>query len=117
MSKFDSSLQSIRAKLGNDSKYLIYIDRWKNGLEDGMRGKTSISNHIRRCLFEKYESSCAECGWCKVNKYSGKIPLEIEHIDGNYLNNLEDNLVLLCPNCHSLTPTYRSLNKGKGRPR
>lgn len=30
-------------------------------------------------------------------------PLEIEHIDGNALNNKEDNLILLCPNCHSLT--------------
>lgn len=34
---------------------------------------------------------------------------------GNYLNNSEDNLDLICPNCHSLTPTYRALNIGNGR--
>lgn len=26
-----------------------------------------------------------------------------------------NNLILLCPNCHSLTPTYKALNKGNGR--
>jgi predicted HNH restriction endonuclease len=24
-----------------------------------------------------------------------------------------ENLQLLCPNCHALTPTYRARNKGK----
>jgi predicted HNH restriction endonuclease len=50
-----------------------------------------------------------------VNPYTGKIPLEIEHIDGNYMNNDENNLDLICPNCHSLTGTYKSLNLGHGR--
>ena len=51
------------------------------------------------------------CGWGVVNTYSNMIPLEIEHIDGNYLNNSEENLILLCPNCHSLTATYKGANK------
>ena len=46
-----------------------------------------------------------------VNPYTNISPLEIEHIDGNYLNNLESNLILLCPNCHSLTATYKGANK------
>lgn len=56
-----------------------------------------------------------ECGWCERSKYSGKIPIELEHIDGNSENNDLKNLKLLCPNSHSLTPTYKALNKGKGR--
>ena len=39
----------------------------------------------------------------------------MEHIDGNSENNNIENLELLCPNCHSLTPTFGALNKGKGR--
>jgi predicted HNH restriction endonuclease len=39
----------------------------------------------------------------------------VEHIDGNYENDREKNLTLLCPNCHSLTPTFRALNRGNGR--
>lgn len=43
------------------------------------------------------------------------IPLEAHHLDGNYSHTTEDNLELICPNCHSLTPTYKAANKGKGR--
>lgn len=32
------------------------------------------------------------------------------------MNNKEENLLLLCPNCHSLTSTYKGANKGNGRP-
>ena len=46
---------------------------------------------------------------------TNKCPLQIHHIDGNYKNNSEENLELLCPNCHSLTHNYGTLNKGNGR--
>ena len=39
--------------------------------------------------------------------------LQVDHIDGNYLNNLKDNLRFLCPNCHSQTSTWRGRNKTK----
>lgn len=109
--------KSLRTQKGNDTKYENFINRWKQGLETGMRGTTAISRHIRRYLFEKFENSCSICEWSEINPYTGLIPLEVEHVDGNYTNNKEDNLVLLCPNCHSLTSTYKALNKGKGRPR
>jgi 5-methylcytosine-specific restriction endonuclease McrA len=66
-------------------------------------------------MLEKYENKCCECGWGKINKYTGNIPLEVEHIDGNPYNTIEDNLKLLCPNCHSLTKSYKGANRGKGR--
>jgi hypothetical protein len=106
-----------RKSNAQETRRINYISRWKQGLENGMRGKTAISNHIRQYLFEKYDRGCCRCGWGEVNEYTGKIPLEIEHIDGNFRNNTEENLLLLCPNCHSLTPTYKSLNWGNGRPR
>ena len=43
------------------------------------------------------------------------IVLELEHIDGNSDNNTEENLTILCPNCHSQTLTYKNRNKGNGR--
>jgi len=64
---------------------------------------------------EKYIDKCAKCGWGEINTYTNKIPLEIEHIDGNYKNNNEENLILLCPNCHSLTSTYKGANRNYGR--
>lgn len=95
--------------------YKEYIARWKNGEEKGNKGEYFISDYIRRYLKEKYDNKCALCGWGEVNKYTGNVPLEIEHIDGNYKNNKEENLILLCPNCHSLTSTYKGANIGHGR--
>ncbi len=66
-------------------------------------------------LKEKNGNKCHECGWNTINKHSSRIPLEMHHIDGNWKNNKPDNITLLCPNCHSLTSTYRIGNKGNGR--
>jgi hypothetical protein len=96
-------------------QYDTYIERWKSGLENALRGKYQLSLHIKKYIFQKYNNKCCKCGWSELNIYSNNIPLEIEHKDGNYLNNKEENLELLCPNCHSLTSTYRNLNKGNGR--
>lgn len=79
-------------------------------------GDTSLpSRNYKNYLIEKHGNQCMDCGWCKVNPYSNTIPVELEHIDGNAENNNLDNLKLLCPSCHSLTPTYRALNMGNGR--
>jgi hypothetical protein len=69
----------------------------------------------KRYLIAKYGNKCMECGWDKINQYTGKCPIELEHLDGNSSNNKPENLKLLCPSCHSLTPTYKALNKGNGR--
>lgn len=53
-----------------------------------------------------------DCGWDNDKK---PVNVELEHIDGNSSNNNLSNLILLCPNCHSCTPTYKSKNRGKGR--
>jgi hypothetical protein len=103
------------AKIKNNNQYTNYIANWKAGLIDGMKGEYQISRHIIRYLFEKYNNKCSKCGWNEINQYTKKIPLETEHIDGDYRNNKEENLTLLCPNCHSLTSTYKGANKGNGR--
>ena len=96
-------------------EYNNYIKKWKTGKENGLRGKYQISMYIRTYMMKKYSNKCIRCGWSEVNPYTNNIPLEIEHIDGNYLNNKEENLILLCPNCHSLTSTYKGANLNHGR--
>lgn len=99
----------------NNHRYEQYIQRWKQGLESGLSGKQDISNYIRRFLHERSCSMCEKCGWSEVHPVTLRIPLTINHIDGNHLNNTLENLELICPNCHSLTPNYGALNKGNGR--
>lgn len=94
-----------------------YIKEWKSGNKNGNVGISSriISSHLKKYFLEKHGSRCSQCGWNKKHPKSGKVPLEIDHIDGNSENNLEKNLRLLCPNCHALTPNFKNRNKGKGR--
>lgn len=79
-------------------------------------GDTSLGAWwYKKYLIHKHGEKCMECGWSEINPYSGKVPIELEHIDGDSENNSLDNLKLLCPNHHSLTPTYKALNTGNGR--
>ena len=68
---------------------------------------------LKRLLLERHGNQCQKCyrtEWDGV-----PIPIELEHIDGNSDNNSPDNVTLLCPNCHALTPTYKGRNMGNGR--
>lgn len=115
LDKFETKFCSRKCQL--DWQYQEYISNWKLGLETGIVGKQTrdVSNHVRRYLNLKYEEKCCLCGWNQRNPVTNKIPLQVHHIDGNADNNTEDNLQLLCPNCHSLTETFGNLNKGQGR--
>ena len=97
--------------------YESYIERWLNGDETG--GQTlrpdDMVSAVRRWLGEQRGELCWGCGWDKVNSTTGKVPVQVDHIDGDPENHHSSNLRLLCPSCHSLTPTYMALNKGKGR--
>lgn len=100
-----------------DYQYEKFIQKWKLGHVDGGIGinAKNISGHVRRYLFDKYNNTCALCGWNKVNPFSLRSALEVDHIDGDSENNAEANLRVICPNCHSLTGSYRNLNMGNGR--
>lgn len=102
-------------KCQQEYQYHEYIKQWKSGYIDGLKGKYQLSNNLRRYIIEKYNNQCCKCGWNSKNIYTNKIPLEVHHKDGNYLNNTESNLELLCPNCHSLTNTYKNTLNHDGR--
>jgi predicted nucleic acid-binding Zn ribbon protein len=68
---------------------------------------------LREYLVTKFNGKCCKCELSSWNDLP--ITLEMEHVDGNSENNKEQNLILLCPNCHSQTETWKGRNKGKGR--
>lgn len=73
------------------------------------------SNKLRiRLLEEKiFEYKCYTCN--NVEWLGKPIPLELEHIDGDFSNHLRYNLTIICPNCHAFTDTYRGKNVNKQR--
>ena len=97
-------------KCQREYEYRTYIEKWRNGNLEYKIGSV-LSRHIKRYMLEKNDYSCEECGCNWVNPKSNKTILEIHHIDGNAFNNKEENLKVLCPNCHAMTDNYKNNNK------
>lgn len=99
------------------SRYEASVALWKQGKLKVVSAYGELYSTVRTYLHEKYGNSCQQCGWGRKNPITGKVPLQINHIDGDWKNTTEENLELLCPNCHALTPNFGILNIGQGRPK
>ena len=90
----------------------------KRNLEDILINNIKHNNtYLKKRLINElhWEYKCKECGITDWN--NKKISLELDHINGINTDNKIDNLRLLCPNCHSQTPTFRAKNKQKQQSR
>ena len=82
-------------------------------LNEKVKSGNASAKTLKRFLLKEYGNKCWTCNITEWNNKS--IVMELEHIDGNSENNDLKNLSLICPNCHSQTPTYKGANKGNGR--
>ena len=78
-------------------------------LEDIISGKYKghyTSSRLRKRLIkEGYKKN--QCEECDIKEWRGKdITCQLHHIDGNRGNNRLENLLIICPNCHSQTPNH-----------
>ena len=113
------SIQKMIKELNLDTSHLSLNRGWSKGLVIGpkkplsdylVNGKHIGSNFLRKRLLKEgvFSHQCNNCGITEWNNVP--CPLELEHKDGDHLNNELSNLELLCPNCHAQTSTYRGKN-------
>lgn len=92
-------------RLNLDINHFINDKCWNRGKFFPL-GKLKGNSAIKKFLLRNRGNQCENC---KLTTWkTNLIPLEIHHIDGNRMNNTEENLQLLCPNCHALTDNWRN---------
>lgn len=99
------------------SKEHYLLDRLNVSYEKFLRGEIKHRDTMYSCLVRRDGNRCMASG-CTVTSgiWNGKpIRLQVDHIDGNAGNHSQNNLRLLCANCHSQTDTFSARNKGNGR--
>lgn len=84
---------------------------YKRSLEELLVENSDVSSVSLKKRLIKAGLKEEKCERCDNKIWNGlKIPLELEHSNGNNTDNRIENLKLLCPNCHAQTPFYRGRN-------
>lgn len=110
----DRNNKSGKCKVCNDADiaYAKYLHWLKTG-DLGLSVRTTVKGNLRELLKEHYGYTCSICG---ISEWNGReITLVLDHIDGDALNDTEDNLRFICPNCDSQLDTYKSRNRNSAR--
>jgi len=77
---------------------------------------SDISQHLLRKYYYEKKETKYECSICNRIEWLGqKLNFELDHKNGNNRDNKFSNLRWLCPNCHSLTPTFKGNNNSGKR--
>ena len=64
---------------------------------------STIKSHTLKLKLYRDGLKERKCELCGISQWQGvDLPLELHHKDGDHYNNNLDNLIILCPNCHSI---------------
>lgn len=76
-----------------------------------VKGSTTTSGHLRKRLIAAgiKPAHCEECGLHEWR--DNRLPLCLDHVNGDHTDNRLENLRILCPNCHAITETWCRRNR------
>jgi hypothetical protein len=98
-----------QGKKKSNEKYLNYL----NNQSEFCRSDYNI-RWLKPYLLNEQNHKCKICDI--PNVWNNKpLVFVLDHIDGNASNNLKENLRLICSNCDSQLPTFKSRNKNSAR--
>lgn len=62
---------------------------------------------VKKEYIDRILNGVPKCEYCNITEWNDKpLVFQLHHIDGNHINNKLENLILLCPNCHTQTDNY-----------
>ena len=97
-----------------EKKHNDRLNYWLTTGKTGYTVETTIRGVIRDYIMNEQNNKCAICGI--NNEWNGaELVFIMDHIDGDASNSRKENLRLICPNCDSQLPTYKSRNKNSAR--
>lgn len=101
-----------------EHKHELFMQAWLAGdLSKVSQSDGSMTSAVPYNLLKYRGAKCEVCGWNEIHPVTGRVPVQIDHVDGDVTNNSFSNLMILCPNHHALTPTYGYLNSNSSRAR
>lgn len=81
-------------------------------VEESTISRSALNSFLKRLGLYK-----DNCEICRISEWNGgPLPMELDHKNGNNRDNRIENLQWICPNCHSLTSTYKGKNRRNGAP-
>ncbi len=103
--------ENVKRRTQNIKKTVNYELRKSKVLEYKASLRWEECSHKERTRRVKKEQGY-KCNKCKLQNWNDKaLTLHLHHIDGNKKNIERENLVFLCPNCHSQTDNWCVKNR------
>ena len=85
---------------------------YRGKYEPNLCEHSSLSSANAKTLVYRLGLKENKCECCGLSEWNGKpLVCELHHINGDSTDNRIENLIILCPNCHSQTDNFRSKNR------